>query len=458
MIIDDRYKLLFADKSTISSVLYTSDKSMCENLPVHGHYETMKKYFAGDENGNFERFCEYVDKEAADYNPTVIKDKLTGEYLSPIITGSHEPYIYKYLEQLRFSFYRHTTPRSYKNTEIAYMENFDIVNEEGESVPQSFFLEEKRDNSSEMLKEYRKKLPYLLINIHNKGKCFGISTLSCIRAAMLDNTVRAFNFSNMKKYGILQMSRATGKCTRLLTANNGDFQRYFNGWLKGRYKDIAYKDLLEFIRICLEINVDLKNLDPREYDQDYIDSIECDYFTPNDEIVARNIEAAADKKSEYGNKSLEYEDSTYIVPYIEDKLIKNEKDEVLITTETVMNSFIGSYSVFNRSVFEILKQAKITDGGEYFDENGFLTDSTGNIKLLVPDALKDENIFDKKAVYHKSGYMILISQSTDSLTYLPPKLTAEYSSVLNDGADLGLISFTYNGTKRKWGEWITCFI
>ena len=458
MIIDNRYKRVLTCGSVIRNVLFTSDNEMCEHLPVHGYYESMKRHFAGDDGGNFERFCEYIEKEAADYDPTVITDEMTKEYLSPIITESHEPYIHKYLDQLRFSFYRHTSTRSYKNIEAVNIESKDITNEEGESVPQTFFLEEKKDETEAEIKYYRKKLPFLLINLHNKGKCFGISTLSCIRAAMLDGTVRAFHYSNMKKFGIWKMNKVTGKCMEVLTASNGHFQNYFKDWLNGKYKDIAYSDLEEFIRICNSLNVDFNSLDPREYDQDFIDSLECEYFTPNNELVARNIEAQADKRREYGNDSLEYTDSSYIFPYIEKRLKRAAESNIELTVEAVMNSFIGAFGVFNKSNFEILKYLDITDGGEYFDENGFLTDSYGSLMLLDASVLMNDNMQDRSAIYHKAGYLVIVSDSRNTITYLPPKLTAEYVGILNEGINKELVSFTYNGVKRTWGEWITCVI
>ena len=57
-------------------------------------------------------------------------------------------------------------------------------------------------------------------------------------------------------------------------------------------------------------------------------------------IVARNIEAQADKRREYGNDSLEYIGSSYIYPYIEKTLKRTVESNIELTVEAVMNSFI----------------------------------------------------------------------------------------------------------------------
>lgn len=458
MIIDNRKKQLFTCGTIISNVLYTNDDRICANIPIHGCYNKMQKYFSGDGFGSFEKFCDYIENDAIDYNPLKAVDKKTGLHLTPLITEEHEESIHLYIEQLRYSFYRHITSRSYKNIESVNMETHTVVNEEGESVHESYFLQDEEYDETLKIEMYRKKLPYLLINLHNKGKCYGISTLSCIRAAMLDKTIRRFKFSNMKKYGIWKMDYS-GECTQLLESNNGHFQKYFQKWLEGFKKDITYYDLEEFMYICNKVNIDFLNLDPKKYGQKFIDKLNCCYLTPDKELTARNIAAIADKNCLYDNKSLEYLDISYIADYIEDCLEIGESDNLNITIDNFMNSFISQQGLFNETVYNNLLKHEIVFSKPDFDEKGILTDKYDYIKILsVSKLMNDDYFLNKTAIYHKSGYLILVYGTSDTMIYLPPCLINEYIYADMSGIDKSVISFSYNRKKLKWGEWLLLHI
>lgn len=453
MIIDDRYKQLFTCGTILENVLYTSSSKLCEHLPIHGYYEKMLNYFFKSDD-DFDKYCEYV-KTCVDYDPTKIFDKEKNTYLNPIITKEHEIYIHKYLEQLKFSFYNYTSQKSYKNMLNLDRETQTLINEEGESITEAEMLEEKGTNKVVKLLKYKEKLPFLLKNLHEKGKRYGISTLSCIRAIMLNPSKDKFTFRSMKMYGIWKMDKVTGECTELLNISSGDFQYYFKHWILGTYKDIFYNDLLEFISICSEIPIDMRNLDPKKYGQSFINKINNIYFIPNHELAARNQAVLCDIYNNYVSVPVKIS----LIDYLENNVCcyKSEQRDILsVTIETITNKNIITTTIFNEIILENLKKINMLPKKFYFDENGFMVDDCMKLILLNGTILanSDFQVFCKSCIYHVSGTLITLGRKEEDILYLPQTLINMYSDALISGEKIfSVISYEYNGKRKKWGEW-----
>lgn len=453
MIIDDRQRNLFTCGKVISNVLFTPSNQQCEHLPVNGYYNEMMHYFEG--STDFELYCEYIDTEAIDYVPNKSKDDF-GNLMSPILTKDHEKHIFKYLRQLKFSFYTHNTYNSFSKVTLANKETKTIINDEGDMITEADLLEDELSDTDLKLLQYREKFPYLLRNLHNKGKRWGYSTLSCIRAILLYNTPDKYKFRNMAKYGIWKMSCITGECTSLIEVNNGKFQEYFRPWLEGKFKDIFYEDLREFMLICIEANIDMENLDPKKYGQSFIDSLPIKFFTPNHELAARNKSICND--IQHNNQEVPANIDLY--EYLTET-IQTQKNKLFITIENALNYFSILTVERDTKTLDTINKLGVLPDDFYFDENGFLVDEHDSVCILDMSCLANINyqFSCKECIYHCSGNLIAITGEKDEFLYLPSNLIVMYvQSKLNHMENSSVITYYYKTKKKPWGTWLKYII
>ena|GEM_PF-2157835 len=453
----------------------TAGKTTCLAVRVHNHVKVENTPFTGvldtitsfiKDNEELSRFMSFLRDAQPDFRPG---KKSKSSFLDDASQLSFEEYVSESVYAFRN--YNTRGDRAYKqNNEEVFNTLF---NDEGDSYSeQDNIMNIQFGNPMERTK-WKRKLPALLYSLHNKGKLYGISTLSCVRAMAFyrsqGKNVQDMSPGHFISYGVYKMDSKTGECTEKLEQNSGMFQSSFQYWLLGKRPDMVYRDLIEFINICEKANIDLVGLDPKEYGESYIRTLITAYITPNRELVRREAQSRADKAFIAGSNIspdvLRGINSISLSQYLNDQ--KNESaarqsqnSSVSLTTNIV--SMVKSSKLWSQPDITELSAYlyKITKNLDFI--NGIFIDGVycakdSSIKLIdVEQVIRiSTKTLGTQAILFSTGYFVLVTRNSDGFLYIPLSLFEQYYKTKGD-PEKTVIAFNIDKGRKgyEWGEWI----
>ena len=435
-----------------------------ENTPFTGVLDTITMFIK--ETDELSRFIAYLRDTAPDFCP---RKKTTSPYLDEAAQSSFEEYVKESVYSFRM--YNHHGDRAYKynNEEVFNV----LVNDDGDSYSEQESIMDVQNNNPIERSKWRRKLPALLKRLHDKGKIYGISTLSCIRAMVYyksqGKNVQDMTPGHFISYGVMKMDRLTGECTERLMQNAGLFQSSFQHWLLGKEPDLVYGDLIEFINICSKANIDLISIDPREYGESYIKTLITAYITPNHELVRRELQTRADRAFIAGG-SLSTEvkrglSAISLSDYLSGSGDNVQKRAINVTTvslETDIISMVKSSKLWMQPtitdlsayLYKITKQLDYING--MFIDGVYCTKDAKLKYLNVEQVIKTAQLsLGSRALLFSTGHFVLITKSRDGFLYIPLNFFKQYFEWKDDPAK-SVQSFNIENERKayQWGEWI----
>jgi hypothetical protein len=450
---------VFTEGKVIYRVLISPQYQPAEGTPFTGYYEKMYQFIKtrGDEM-DFDRFCDYILHDCADFNPTKQLDN-QGRPCGPILHPNQQGAIQKYLENLIYSFYAHNKAFYTKQAfQKRYQEIRVITDDEDQEISESELLEEEHILDSIDIERMRSRLPVLLKSLHDFGKSIGYSVISCVSAMQNSGFgKKKYQWSDIGDYHIWNMNKTTGKCIQVIHKQN-DNMKYLLKWLSGQDPyNIAYRDLQDFIYILITLNIDIRNIDPREYDQDYIDTLVSDYITPNSELVSRNVWASFKPNNLLSSSVRSIINNTSLSAYLRADF--NLEDQIKKVELNSMEQFIlacnntsftdAPYSQEMYSMY--MNYGLIPKELPLWSDDGYLMSHSGAIKLIdVSNLYKPQPGNPKRvAIMHKSGYLFLYKENKLLEEYLSPEWARQYMASRLRGSIQ-----SSSGAIKDWGVWL----
>ncbi len=463
MLLERTQRMIPTFEKITSEVLKYDDNFKTPHTPFFGYMTQMSKYIR--DSSEYARFLDYVQEELPDFNPLNVKDENGLPIIhSGILEDVKQEFIEKYLDNLKYSFYSRA-----KEGNNAYMRYngtnvFTLTDSEsGKSVLETEDLVDYGENKI-TLTNMRRRIPALLKSIHDKGKIYGISALSCARAMILIGASKEYTPSQLLARKIYLMDTHTGECTKVLETNSGKFQKYFKGWLNGEDKDIAYYDLLEFIDICNKVGINMASLNPVDYGEAYINSLVVDFITPNNELSVR----CECLKKDYGisfNQSIvnhvrESIDKVSLSEYLKGNMdysfLDNTVSDLVNTINLINSSPIYDLPPDKTCLITFRKINGFTMS--HFWEDGILIKHRG-IPFKINVSKGTKNLYYKEAILHISGTLVLITDKKDVLYYLPINVYSDYLEDIKSKDNTYVTTNVDNESiKLKWGEWLRCIL
>jgi len=466
MLINARARIL----PSVGSIIYNMAcvNGFTPNLPYNGIRDILKKEFFDKSEETFPIFLKYLKEEADEFNPVLKGD--------PLLHISPESVLVTYVKQCVYSF-RHRNQEGlqvYKR--FNEKEQYTLQDEEsGEYKGEADFLVDDNPYTSSDIIKWRKKIPYLLHKLHEKGKLYGISTISGFRAIYIIqnymNTTNKFKDlidiqpSYIIAQNIYEMDKYTGECTNILESNTGKFQQYFHHWLRGvpGYKDSVYENFLELLRICRSLNIDVEGLDPKEYGQQYINSIFSSYLIDNRDL----IQTVDDINTDYKNTA--YSIKRILINEVRNHLRDTPISAYLLTNEIEKReTTIDDLVVYLKSLIASTKLVYTEDNSNlsciqhifgaidyinsYYDKGYVMDKKTNKIKIFNISKFKP-GTRTPNAILTSTGYFVILpcDLNQEGILYLAASTVLEWNRVY-DFKD----SITLNGFMKKnlkFGEW-----
>lgn len=466
MIIQATKRNLFNEGKIIYKVILTAQYQPVEGTPFTGYYDTICKYLQTSEDGNdFDKFCDYIKYDCTDFNPNKKIDKSTGRYFDPILQSKQQEALENYINNLRFSFYKNSKELYSK---LAFQQRYQEVRmvpgNDGE-ISESELYEEEHILDVVDIERMRSKLPVLLKSLHDFGKSLGYSAISGIASLQSAGLNKgSYSWRDLGKPGIYTMNKNSGKCGDKLQSQNANVKEFLD-WLFGREPHhIAYKDLKEFIYILDTLNIDIRDIDPREYDQDYIDTLVSDYITPNSELVARNIWATYKPNKMLSSSIRNVINNTSLSAYLRadfDIGTQIKKSELTPIAQFLMkcnNSTLTDGELNAEAINAYTVYGLIPKNRANWSDDGYYTSRGGMIQLIDISMISDKHSYkgNRKAILHKSGHLFIYKPNSSFLEYLPPDLAIRYLVNSKKCAD-GTMSIKIQIGGRKsydWGTWL----
>lgn len=435
-----------------------------ENTPFTGVLDTITAFIKDTEE--LSRFFVYLRDIRPDFCP---QKKTKHIYLDDADQISFEEYVKESIYSFRN--YNLNGDRIYKQNNEAVFNT--LVGDDGESYSEQENIMAVQSNNPIERRNWQRKLPALLKRLHDKGKFYGISTLSCARAMAIYKSLGK-NVQDMKpahfiSYGVMKMDKVTGECTELLTQNSGLFQSTFQHWLLGKMPDLAYGDLIEFIHICSRTNIDLAGIDPKEYGESYIRTLITAYITPNKELASRETDArtdravvlghinAVDVKRSLGNISL----SGYLSGKNSEAATNSGRGAGVSSTTDII-SMVKSSNLWQQPSIRDLQENmfKLTKQFEYI--HGMFIDGvfcTKNAELMFMDIQQVICDLQKglgtKALLFSTGHFVLMTKNRDGFLYIPHNFFRMYFEMKDDPTK-SVRTFNIENERKNysWGEWM----
>ena len=435
-----------------------------ENTPFTGALDMLMSLIKDTEE--LSRFLNYLKNKAPDFSP--IK-KSSSRYMEDVDQSVFEKYIAECVYSFRM--YNQHGDRAYKrnNGQVFNV----LVNDEGDSYSALENLMVVQSNNPIERSKWRRKLPALLKRLHDKGKIYGLSTISCIRAmAIFKNQgkkVQDMTPGHFISYGVWKMDKSTGECTEPLTQNAGLFQSVFQYWLLGKAPDLVYNDLIEFIAICSKADIDLTTIDPKEYGESYIRTLITAYITPNNELVSRENQIRVDKAFIMGSNI-----STEVKRNLNDISLSeylsgagqggnqkySMKSSVSLATEII--SMVKSSKLWNLPtipdlsiyLYKITKQLDYIDG--MFIDGVYCTKDAELKYLNMKSVIRDSQItLGTHALLFSTGHFVLMTKNQGGFLYIPLNFFKQYFE-MKDNVAKSVRTFSIANERKNyaWGEWI----
>lgn len=453
----------------------TAGKITCLAARVHNHIKVENTPFTGvldtitsfiKDNEELSRFLSFLQDTQPDFRPG-------RKASSPFLDDAAQARFEEYIGESVYSFRTYNTKgdRAYKqNNEEVFNTLF---NDEGDAYSEQDNIMNVQVNNPMERAKWRRKLPALLHSLHNKGKIYGISTLSCIRAMAFyrsqGKNVQDMTPGHFISYGIYKMDSKTGECTEKLEQNSGLFQSVFQHWLLGKKPDMVYKDLIEFMNICEKANIDLVGLDPREYGESYIRTLITAYITPNKELVRRETQSRADKALIAGGNIspdvLRSLGSISLSKYLSGQKHNhsaNGPQNSAVSLATDIVSMVKSSTLWTKPVITELSAHlyKITKDLNFI--NGIFIDGVYCFKDSSIKPINVEQVIrlstrtlGTQAILLSTGYFVLITRNSDGFLYIPLSIFEQYYKTKDD-REKAVRTFSIENERKgyEWGEWI----
>jgi hypothetical protein len=436
-----------------------------ENTPFTGVLDSISSLIKDTEE--LSRFFVYLRETRPDFVP---QKKTSSLYLEDADQMSFEEYV----KESVYSFHHYNLhgDRAYKQNNEEVFNT--LVGDDGDSYSEQENIMDIQSNNPIERSKWRRKLPALLKRLHDKGKPYGISTLSCVRAMAiykgLGKNVQDMKPAHFISYGIMKMDKTTGECTERLTQNSGMFQSTFQYWLLGKMPDLAYGDLIEFINICSKANIDLAGIDPKEYGESYIRTLITAYITPNKELVGRETDTKADRAVAAGiinagdvrrslnNISL----SSYLSGKSRESAARQMGGGGNVSLATDIISLVKSSNLWFKPpirdlqefLFNITKQFDYLHGmfvdGVYCTKNAEL--KLISVQPVICDLQKG---LGTQALLFSTGHFVLITKNRDGFLYIPHNFYRMYFEMKDDPSK-SVRTFNIENERKNyaWGEWI----
>lgn len=453
----------------------TAGKTTCLAARVHNHVKVENTPFTGvldtitsfiKDNEELSRFISFLRDTQPDFRPG---KKSTSPFLDDAAQSSIEEYVGESVYSFRT--YNTRGDRAYKQNNEEVFNT--LLNEEGDSFSEQDNIMNVQFNNPMERTKWKRKLPVLLHSLHNKGKLYGLSTLSCVRAMAFfrsqGKNVQDMTPGHFISYGVYKMDSKIGECTEKLEQNSGLFQSSFQHWLLGKRPDMVYRDLIEFMNVCEKANIDLVGLDPREYGESYIRTLITAYITPNKELVVRETQSQADKAFIAGNNIshdiLRSINGISLSRYLSSQNINvsNERAQnTAVSLETDIISMVKSSKLWAQPVITELSAHlyKLTKNLDFI--NGVFIDGVyctkdSNIKPInVEQVIRvSTKTLGSRAILFSTGYFVLITRNSGGFLYIPLSLFEQYFRA-KDSHEKSVISFNLEKGRKgyEWGEWL----
>jgi hypothetical protein len=435
-----------------------------ENIPFTGVLDTITSFIK--DNEELSRFISFLKDTQPDFRPG---KKAASPFLDDAMQLSFEEYVGESVYSFRT--YNTRGDRAYKQNNEEVFNT--LLNEEGDAFSEQDNIMIVQFNNPMERTKWKRKLPALLHSLHNKGKLYGISTLSCVRAMAFyrsqGKNVQDMTPGHFISYGVYKMDNKTGECTEKLEQNSGLFQSSFQHWLLGKRPDMVYRDLIEFMNICEKANIDLVGLDPREYGESYIRTLITAYITPNKELVRRETQSQADKAvitgSNISHDILRSINSISLSKYLSGQNNSaggEQLQNTAISPETDIISMVKSSQLWAQPEITELSAHlyKITKNLDFI--NGVFIDGVyctkdSNIKPINAEQVirVSTKTLGSRAILFSTGHFVLITRNSGGFLYIPFSLFEQYFKTKDD-PEKSVVSFNLEKGRKgyEWGEWI----
>lgn len=442
--------------------------------------EVRNRFKCNDVYEKYQLYIDYIKNECPDFSPIQAKLKNPEGVSIKRLEDVHPYDIQVYLERAIYSFNKRKEEGfadfKRKNTHSTGVLSNTASNDDDSETLMSEILEEKRNNNIQVSR-WKNKLIYLLVRLHEKGKIFGISTLSCIRAMVIlseaNPSIKKYKISSLIAYGIWKMDCITGECTEKYVSNTGKLQQYFQYWLNGTpgYKDIFYEDMCEFIDICQKdkLNIDLANINPIELGEQYIRKFKSSYLPQNDSIARTIYTFIHDRENSNNMKNIKT-----LNPIYQEKLKSKQISKFLLNVtqngedsyendipyliehskNLFMQSSISKDSI-SSGITILYKVFGIESISNFYYDNGFMYDNrTASIRIFNISKVLGINNSVYNCIYHNSGNMIKILDTfgEDFLIYCPIALLFQYKEAALQNTTSNIFKYSIDGKKLSWGE------
>lgn len=358
-------------------------------------------------------------------------------------------WLVSYLENVIFGIqYNSTGSIKEYNKQHLTTYTFDDVDGEG-AVDEKDLLTDELEHPVEDIEQAKNTIPYLLKRILEESKNIGISLMSMIIAyenakeelriaGMYSGTVQQPKPHHLLTYGIYTMDKAGNVGDRLYSDANKN-NRSFGAAKQWLYSDAPSRsDASALVFNLMVLGIDIKDEDPRIYNEDYISKMTVTYISLNQSYVARKYGkelglAGGFMRSVYDSLDtipLEFYEETARVDEIdEDEYLKNamvifnNMGEDMTKTdlgpeqseekEQLLNLFFQTYDAVCGTTY---RKARI----KTYD--GFLVDPYYNLLPINISRIFDEprkatsvTQYFNTAIIHINGYLVMASRDNSTM-------------------------------------------
>lgn len=296
---EDKF-ITYPNRSIVEDMLSRSGAPDSNSFsPWNGAESLMEEQFGG----KYKEACispKEVSECMADFSPEKIRPtddsaKTRGVYAFEVgsyytnLEDINEDYIYKYLIEVIIAYKKNNSGfRERQKYETVAYKLYD--EETGDYVDASDIIESEIVCSNEDVSEAKRKLPYLLKQLHEGSILYRGSLLSFIIAA--EKFLSCSDGANLKpqniiREGVYKVNRLGEIGERFTTEENtGERLRSLIKWVSGDNKeDMYYKVYMELLRVLKILEIDITKEDATEYTGEYIKKIVCTYIASNEEYI-----------------------------------------------------------------------------------------------------------------------------------------------------------------------------
>lgn len=347
-----------------------------------------------------------------------------------------------------------------KEYEYEHPTTYSFVDDEGKTLEESdMLIEGEEEYSVTDVTKAKEKLPYILKRLHARSKVTRIHLLSLIIAyekAKKNSGRKGPTITSIAEQGVYFMREDGYVGTHVIPDDNknGPFKE-MSGWILGyRDKIDSYFDnMLELLEICDVLRIDITREDPLDYQEDFMSRLTANYIAKNKAYIYNKrigvnpVVFNALKGITLDDYDVKPEDEvrkkTFMDLYpdtmqvfLDAELPNVFKDEI---REQDLAVFFTHY---NQIVGGVVSMDKL------ITKDGFLFLTKAIPLVLNMTRICKEDVSSKSAIFHISGYAILITDTND-FYFQDVNVLTRYLESLCNGTQ-GTETF---GNNTKFGTW-----